>query len=105
MADVSRLEPKYQDNNIAFKVKYVPSVKDSREMTVNNIFSCVKTYFEMGGMQLQLNMVDSMTLRDAMVNPENYKNLLVRISGYNEHFIEPARALQIELIERSEFEA
>jgi hypothetical protein len=54
-------------------------------------------------MQLQLNMVDSTTLRDAMIHPENYKNLLVRISGYNAHFVELTKELQMELIERSQF--
>ena len=101
--DVAGLNPLYLDNNIAFNVKYVPNAKDSREKTVDNIFSYVKTYFNQGGMQLQLNMVDSTTLRDAMVHPEDYRNLLVRISGYNAHFVELTKELQIELIERSEF--
>ena len=105
MRDVARLEPKYLDNNIAFNVKYVPSAKDSREKSVENIFSYLKTFFEQGGMQLQLNMVDGMTLKDAMVHPENYKNLLVRISGYNAYFTELTKDVQIEIIERSEFAA
>lgn len=101
--DVARLNPLNLDNNIAFNVKYVPNAKDSREKTIDNIFSYVKTYFNQGGMQLQLNMVDSTTLRDAMIHPENYKNLLVRISGYNAHFVELTKELQMELIERSQF--
>jgi len=47
--------------------------------------------------------VSSKTLRDAMEHPENYQNLLVRISGYNAYFVTLNREMQIELIERAEF--
>lgn len=103
MRDVARLEPEFMENNIAFNVKFVPTAKDTREKIVDTIFSYLKTYFGLGGMQAQLNMVDSETLKDAMAHPENYKNLIVRISGYNARFVELSRDLQIELVERSQF--
>jgi formate C-acetyltransferase len=43
--DVARLNPLNLDNNIAFNVKYVPNAKDSREKTIDNIFSYVKNVF------------------------------------------------------------
>lgn len=101
--DVARLNPENMDNNIAFNVKLVPSSKDSREKTVNTMYSYVKTYFEQGGMQMQFNVVSSDTLKDAMANPENYQNLLVRISGYNAYFVTLNKEMQIELIERAEY--
>ncbi|MBU3913912.1 formate acetyltransferase, partial [bacterium] len=101
--DVARLNPHNMDNNIAFNVKLVPSADDSREKTVNTMFSYVKSYFEQGGMQIQFNMVNSDVLKDAMANPENYKNLLVRISGYNAYFVNLNKEMQKELIERTEF--
>ncbi|WP_236892618.1 pyruvate formate lyase family protein [Desulfoluna limicola] len=103
MRDVARLTPHHMDNNIAFNVKLVPSAKDSREKTVNTMYSYVKSYFEQGGMQIQFNMVDSNVLKDAMANPEHYKNLLVRISGYNAYFVNLNKEMQRELIERAEF--
>ncbi|MBU0972890.1 MAG: hypothetical protein KKC20_19750, partial [Proteobacteria bacterium] len=60
-------------------------------------------YFDIGGMQIQFNMVNSRVLRDAMANPENYQNLLVRISGYNAYFVNLNREMQLELIERTEY--
>ena len=63
--------------------------------------SYVKTIFSQGGMQMQFNVVTSETLKDAMANPENYRNLLVRISGYNAYFVTLNRDMQIELIERT----
>ncbi|MCK7467968.1 MAG: hypothetical protein MZU91_07485 [Desulfosudis oleivorans] len=71
--------------------------------SVNDMFSYVKTYFELGGMQMQMNVVTSETLRDAMAHPENYRNLLVRISGYNAYFVTLNRDMQLELIERAEY--
>ena len=101
--DVAGLKPENMNNNIAFNVKVVPSARESHQQTVNNIFSYAKTYSELGGMQMQLNVVSSQTLRDAMEHPENYQNLLVRISGYNAYFVTLNRQMQIELIERAEF--
>jgi formate C-acetyltransferase len=101
--DVARLNPRYMDNNIAFNVKLVPAAKDTREKTVDTMVAYVKSYFEQGGMQIQFNMVNSRVLRDAMANPENYQNLLVRISGYNAYFVNLNRDMQLELIERTEY--
>ena len=91
------------DNNMAFNVKVVPSAHERREDIVNTMHSYVRTYFDQGGMQMQFNVVDSSVLRDAMANPEQYRNLLVRISGYNAYFVTLNKEMQIELIERAEY--
>ena len=101
--DVAQLVPENMNNNIAFNVKVVPSAKDGHEKTVEHIYSYAKTYFDLGGMQMQFNVVSSDTLRDAMLHPENYKNLMVRISGYNAYFVTLNKDMQLELIERAEF--
>ncbi len=86
-------------------VKIVPNSHDTHQQSVDHIYSYAKTFCEIGGMQMQFNVVSSDTLRDAMAHPENYQNLLVRISGYNAYFVTLNRDMQIELIERSEFGA
>jgi pyruvate formate-lyase/glycerol dehydratase family glycyl radical enzyme len=101
--DVSGLDPLNMNNNIAFNVKVVPSASDSHEQAVEHIYSYVKTYSDLGGMQMQFNVVSTDTLRDAMLNPENYQHLLVRISGYNAYFTTLNHDMQIELIERAEY--
>jgi pyruvate formate-lyase/glycerol dehydratase family glycyl radical enzyme len=103
LRDVAKLDPRNMNNNIAFNVKVVPGANDSREKIVDNMFSYGKTFFSLGGMQMQMNVVTSETLRDAMAHPENYQNLLVRISGYNAYFVTLNRDLQLELIERAEY--
>ena len=103
MTGVASLNPENLDNNIAFNVKLTPGLHDTREQTVENMFAYVKSYFDQGGMQMQFNVVSSETLKDAMANPENYRNLMVRISGYNAYFVELNRDIQKELIERTEY--
>jgi pyruvate formate-lyase/glycerol dehydratase family glycyl radical enzyme len=101
--DVARLDPKAMDNNIAFNVKLNLKPEDSREKNVDIMQSYVKTYFDMGGMQLQFNVVTSETLKDAMAHPDRYKDLMVRISGYNAYFVMLNRDIQTELVERAEY--
>lgn len=100
---VANLDPENMDNNIAFNVKLSLDGRDSREKNVDNMLAYVKSYFEMGGMQMQFNVVTSEMLKDAMANPENYRNLMVRISGYNAYFVTLNRDIQVELIERTEY--
>lgn len=101
--DVSRLEPGNMNNNIAFNVKVVPSAKESHQEAVDHVYSYAKTYCDLGGMQMQFNVVSSKTLRDAMEHPENYRDLMVRISGYNAYFVTLNTDMQMELIERAEY--
>jgi len=101
--DVAQLDPENMDNNIAFNVKLQLGSEDTREKSVEIMESYVKSYFGMGGMQMQFNVVTSETLKDAMANPENYKNLMVRISGYNAYFVMLNKDIQVELIERAEY--
>lgn len=60
----------------------------------------LKGYARNGGTALQINMLDSDMLRDAQNHPQNYRHLLVRITGYNAYFTTVGRELQNEVIER-----
>ncbi|HNV48585.1 MAG TPA: glycine radical domain-containing protein, partial [Spirochaetota bacterium] len=51
----------------------------------------------------QFNVVDTDTLKDAMAHPENYPDLLVRVSGYCGYFTKLHRDLQLEIIRRCEY--
>ncbi len=101
--DVASLNPHHMPNNIAFNVKIMPDAKDGHRATIDRIRAYAKSYFDLGGMQMQFNIVTSDTLRDAMAHPENYPHLLVRISGYNAYFVTLNRDMQLELIERAEY--
>jgi len=99
---VAALNPLKMPNNIAFNVKVVPDPHDTPEQALDTMTAYARTYLESGGMQMQFNVVSTETLRDAMAHPEAYRNLMVRISGYNAYFVELDRDLQLELIERTE---
>lgn len=100
---ISSLDPIKMPNNIAFNVKVAPGPQDTHQEFVERVTAYAKTYFELGGMQMQFNIVTTEMLKDAMVHPENYRWLLVRISGYNAYFVELNPDMQKEIIERTEF--
>jgi formate C-acetyltransferase len=60
----------------------------------------LRGYIQNGGTALQINILDAETLKDAQLHPENYRNLLVRITGYNAYFTSIGRELQNEIIAR-----
>lgn len=60
----------------------------------------LRGYIENGGSALQINILDPEVLRDAQKNPDNYRNLLVRVTGYNAYFTTVGRELQDEIIAR-----
>ncbi|MDI6741540.1 MAG: pyruvate formate lyase family protein [Smithella sp.] len=103
LRDVAKLDPKTLDNNIAFNVKIVPSSKDSHERVIEIMANYADTYFRMGGMQTQFNVISTDMLKDAMANPEHYSDLMVRISGYVAYFTRLQRDLQMEVIRRAEY--
>jgi len=60
----------------------------------------LRGYMENGGTALQINMIDAEMLRDAQRHPENYRHLLVRVTGYNAYFTSIGKELQDEIIAR-----
>ena len=101
--DVASIDPLTCDNNYTLNVRLSFSNKDSHKQNVDHIASYVQAYFVNGGMQVQFNMVDSDTLRDAMAHPQYYPDLIVRVSGYTGYYTRMQRDLQLEILGRTEF--
>ena len=101
--DVSRLDNLKMPNNIAFNVKLVPHPGDTPDEVLDQFTSYVQSYIDLGGMQWQCNVITSDTMREAVKNPDDYRWLIVRISGYNAYFVKLNSNMQEELIERAEF--
>jgi len=91
-------------NNASYNVKLVPHAGDSHEQTLDLFTSYVQSFFDLNGMQWQFNVVSSDTLREAMINPVDYRWLLVRVSGYNAYFTKLNKNMQLEIIERHEYQ-
>ena len=64
----------------------------------------VDVYFKRGGMQVQFTVQDKQTLLAAQANPEHYRDLLVRVSGYTAYFGDLNKRMQNEIISRTEDE-
>ena len=64
----------------------------------------VRSYFKMGGHHMQFNVVTAETLRKAQADPENHRDLIVRVAGYSDYFCDLSAALQEEIISRTEHE-
>ena len=67
------------------------------------IATLVKRYIELGGHQLQLNTVNKEVLLDAQKNPEQYRNLIVRIWGWSAYFVELSPEYQNHVIARQAY--
>ena len=64
----------------------------------------MQTFMQRGGFELQINVVDRDTLLKARQNPEAYRDLVVRIGGYSDYFVNLPPAMQEEVILRTEHE-
>jgi len=62
----------------------------------------IETYLRRGGFEIQLNVVDAETLRDAQHHPEHYGDLVVRVAGYSDYFTHLSHTMQEEVIARTE---
>ena len=67
------------------------------------LLNLVKSYFDLGGGHIQFNIVSSDTLRDAQQNPQNYKDLVVRVAGFSAYFTRLDMGVQNEIIKRTQY--
>ncbi len=81
--------------------KFTPQIFDDED-SIDKIVSLIRSYFKMDGHHIQFNVIDANTLREAQEHPENYKDLIVRVAGYSDYFIDLTPELQEEIIKRTE---
>jgi len=74
----------------------------SDQNRINQLAHLIRAYFDMDGHHIQFNVVSADTLRAAQKNPEEYRNLIVRVAGYSDYFINLGLDLQDEIIRRTE---
>jgi formate C-acetyltransferase len=81
--------------------KFSPKFLDD-EQSLEKVAHLVRSYFKMDGHHIQFNVVSVETLRDAQKHPDKYRNLIVRVAGYSDLFINLGVELQNEIIQRTE---
>ncbi|MGE5652918.1 MAG: trans-4-hydroxy-L-proline dehydratase [Bacillota bacterium] len=68
---------------------------------IEKLTRLIRTYFRLGGHHVQFNVVDTETLRKAQASPADYRDLLVRVAGYSDYFVNLDRFHQEEIIART----
>ncbi len=96
---VGKLGLETAPNGDSHTISFSPSLVKDKERT-DKLMSFLRTYNEKGGTALQINVIDSETLKKAQANPDDYKNLIVRVTGYNAYFVSIGREIQDEIISR-----
>ncbi len=84
-------------------MKFHPSALKTRE-DMRKLSDLIKTYFSLGGKHIQFNVVSRETLLQAQEKPERYQDLVVRVAGYSAYFVQLGKAVQDEIIGRTEHE-
>lgn len=99
---VSKLNMSVLGNGMVLDMKFHPSFfdDDSHREAFRHL---VETYFMLGGLEVQFNVVSRETLLEAQQHPEQYQDLIVRVSGFSAYFVTLDRVLQNEIIARTEY--
>ncbi len=81
--------------------KLTPGLLETED-GMNKWVHLVRSYFRMDGHHIQFNVVDVETLRAAQAEPDQYRDLIVRVAGYSDYFCDLGKTLQDEIIHRTE---
>ncbi|GCD12153.1 glycyl radical protein [Clostridium tagluense] len=98
---VAKLDHFIASNGTLLNQKFHPgSIKGSTGL--NNLASLVRSFFDQKGMHVQFNIIDKETLVEAQMNPNKFRDLVVRVAGYSAQFITLDKAIQDDIIKRTE---
>ncbi|MDR0875776.1 MAG: hypothetical protein LBN12_06160 [Clostridiales Family XIII bacterium] len=101
LVSVSSIDQVQYPNGTLLNMKFHPNALNG-EGGIRKLTDLIRAYFGLGGMEIQINVVSAETLRAAQKNPEDYKNLVVRIAGFSAYFVELQAEGQEDLIRRTE---
>nr|MCR4804809.1 hypothetical protein [Clostridia bacterium] len=88
-------------NGDALNIRFSPTTV-SGDVGVDKLKTVIQTYFKLGGMQVQFNVVGTEELRAAQADPLAHKDLVVRIAGFSTYFVTLREAIQNDFITRTE---
>ena len=97
---VAALDQVQNNDGALFNLRFDPKGIEG-EKGLEIIEGVIKTYFDHYGEHIQINVVDTETLKKAQENPEDYRGLMVRVAGYMAYFTELDRAAQETIIQRT----
>jgi len=98
---VSAIKQSDFSNGTLMNLKFHPTALAGDDGWIK-LSELMKAYFDMGGMELQINVISTDTLKDAQENPDKHKDLVVRVAGFSAYFVELHPTGQADLIRRTE---
>ncbi len=97
---LAKFDARYHAGSVQ-NIKFSPTMfKENKPL----IKALIQTYFAKGGCHLMITVVDKATLEDAVIHPEKYPNLIVRVSGFSAVFVNLTPNVQQELLSRSTYD-
>ena len=81
-------------------MKFSPQMLEGEGL--DKLAMLIRSYFKLDGHHIQFNVVNKETLLGAQKNPQRYKDLIVRVAGYSDYFVDLGEDLQNEIIARTE---
>jgi pyruvate-formate lyase len=96
---VGKLDLETAPNGASHTMSFSPSLLKQPEQR-QKLMALLRAYGKVGGTCIQLNVIDANTLREAQTHPDEYRNLLVRVTGYNAYFVGLGKEIQDEIIAR-----
>jgi len=92
--------PTVRTGGTLLNMKFNPHMLDGDG--IDKLGHLIRSYFKLDGHHIQFNVIDAETLRKAQQNPEKHRDLIVRVAGYSDYFVDVGRDLQNEIIARTE---
>jgi formate C-acetyltransferase len=95
------LQPHKYNNGLQFTMKFHPKSVEGAEGS-EKLRQFIWSFMQQGGMQIQYNVVSAEDLKTAQKNPDEYKDMVVRVAGFSAYFVELSDAIQNDLISRTD---
>jgi len=102
LASVARLPLRLAAGTPILNARFAESLFDTPAGR-RRLRDLIETYFELGGLQLQINVVDQAVLRDAIAHPERHTDLVIRVGGYSAFFNDLPLAVKQSILDRTEY--
>ena len=101
LSSVSKLDNVRDSNGSLLNVKFSPSAL-AGDGGIRKLSAYLRAFSRLGIQHVQFNVVDRATLMDAQSHPERHQDLIVRVAGYSAMFVELAKGVQDDIINRTE---
>jgi trans-4-hydroxy-L-proline dehydratase len=90
----------FRSGGTLLNMRFLPDILKT-ENDLDKLATLIRTYFKMNGHHIQFNIVDTKTLLNARETPDEYRDLLVRVAGYSDYFVDLDKDHQQEIINRT----